>query len=301
MRFNDWKGALLRGSVMLAVVLALALLAACGGGDDADEPDDSEIATVAPGGPTSTQQADDEPTSTPAAPDTPAATATITPSPTPEPPTPTPTRTPPPTATPFPTVETPFANVKPVGQALENYTLDYSARFDGEEDEDGEVELRIEQTNPASYHLQVTAVGQQTESWLVNDIVYVRGEGGAVVELPGLVDRNLYAPSSFLVLVPNLAGIESATLVDEQADVGGRSATHYLLDPEDAAAFRPSQREVGDDVEGTFDVWVDNELGIVLQMTVVVEWSAGAGSTQAIGIDYLVSNVNATPEIQAPV
>jgi hypothetical protein len=246
-------------------------------------------------------EAEDEPTSTPEVTSTPEATATNTPSPTPEPPTPTPTTTPTPTATPLPTVQAPFDTVRPVGEALTNFTLDYSARFDGADDEDGTVDLRIEQARPDSYHLQVATPGQQTEAWRVNEVIYVLGPGGVVVELPALVDQNLYAPASFLALAPDLGMIESATVLGENADVADRSTTHYQIDPAAATAFRPSQSQVGDDVEGTFEVWVDNELDIVIQMTVDVEWSGSAGATQSIGIDYMVTAIDSTPEAQPPV
>lgn len=290
-----------------ALVLSLAILTACGGGGESESADPT--VTVAPAGPTSTAavtstpevEAEDEPTSTPEMTSTPEATATIAPSPTPPPPTPTPTNTPTPTATPLPTVQAPFDTTRPLGETLTNFTLDYSARFDGADDEDGTVDLRIEQARADSYHLQVATLGQQTEAWRVNEVIYVLGPGGAVVELPGLVDQNLYAPASFLALVPDLGAIESATVLDENVDVAGRSTTHYQVDPAAASAFRPSQSEVGDDVEGAFEVWVDNELDIVIQMDVSVNWTGGGGETQAIGIDYLVTGINSTPEAQPPV
>ncbi|MBA2452549.1 MAG: hypothetical protein H0V47_05225 [Chloroflexia bacterium] len=290
-----------------ALVLSLVVLTACGGGGDSESVDPT--VTVAPAGPTSTLaataevEAEDEPTSTATAEmtSTPEATATITPSPTLEPPTPTPTNTPTPTATPLPTVQTPFDTTRPVGEALTNFTLDYSARFDGAEGEDGAVDLRIAQASPDSYHLQVATLGQQTEAWRVNEIIYVLGPGGAVVELPGVVDQNLYAPASFLALAPDPAMIELATVLGENVDVAGRSTTHYEIDPAAASAYRPSQSEVGDDVEGTFEVWVDNELDIVIQLNVDVNWTGGVGETQAIGIDYLVTGIDSTPEAQPPV
>ncbi len=288
------------GALVFVTVLSLALLVACGGGGDADSEADNQTSTVAPSGPTSTEAAETEPTSTVVQTSTPNATATRTSSPTPEPPTPSPTRTPTPTATPLPTVAKPFETTPPVGDALTNYTLDYSARFDGADEEDGTVDLRIEQARADSYHLQVATGAVHTEAWRVNEVIYVRGPGGAVVELPGLVDQNLYAPASFLVLVPDLRVIESAGVVDDDVDVQGRSTTHYELDPADASAFRPSQSEAGNDVEGTFDVWVDNELGVVIQMEVEVDWTGRGGSTQSIGIDYLVTGINATPETQPP-
>lgn len=287
-----------------ALVLSLAILTACGGGGDSDSVEPT--LTVAPAGPTSTSTPEVEPevesTSTPTVTSTPEPTATITPSPTPVPPTATPTNTPTPTATPLPTVVAPFSTTRPAGEALTNFTLDYSARFEseGEDEEAGSVDLRIEQARADSYHLQVASVGQQTEAWRVNEAIYVLGPGGAVVEVPGLVDQNLYAPSTFLALVPDLAVIDSATVLGENVDLAGRSTTRYQIDPAEAAAFRPSQSEVGDDVEGIFEVWVDNELGVVIQMEVDVDWTGSGGESQTIVIHYLLTGINSTPEAQAP-
>lgn len=287
-----------------ALILSLAILVACGGGGDSDNESVDPTLTIEPARPTSTStpevEVEAEPTSTPQATSTPEATATRTPSPTPVPPTATPTNTSTPTPTPLPTVTTPFSTTLPVGDALTNFTLDYSARYDGTDEDDGRVDLRIEQARADSYHVQVATVGQQTEAWRVNETIYVLGPGGAVVEVPGLVDQNLYAPSTFLALVPDLGTIESATVLGENVDVAGRGTTHYRIDPAEASAFRPSQSEVGDDVDGIFEVWVDNELGVVIQMEVDVDWTAPGGDTQTIAIDYLLTGINSTPEAQVP-
>ncbi|HEX2282547.1 MAG TPA: hypothetical protein VHG52_12390 [Thermomicrobiales bacterium] len=289
----------------MAIVACLALLAACGGGDSEDPELEPEVVeTAAPSGPTPTPEEEVEPTPTepsePTSTPEPTATATATSTPTPEPPTPTPTITPTPSPTPLPTAEMPFQEAWPLPAEIQNYTLEYSARFDGSAGEDGAVDLRIEQANPESYHLTVATADQQTEAWRSGDVIHVLGPGGAVVELPGLVDPNLYAPSSFLVLVPDLGGIQTATVLDEDADVAGRSATHYQVDPAQAVALRPSDVEVGDDAEGNFEVWVDNELGVIVQMRLSVEWTVSRQS-ESIVVDYLLSNIGTTPEVPAPI
>lgn len=288
-----------------ALVLSLTILAACGGGADSDTEQVDPTLTIAPSAPTvtstPTSAPEEEPTSTPEQTSTPEATATRTSSPTPVPPTSTPTNTATPTATPLPTVTTPFSTTRAVDDALTNFTLDYSARYDGTDEEDGAVDLRIEQARPDSYHVQVATVGDQTEAWRVNESVYVLGPGGAAVEVPGVVDQNLYAPSTFLALIPELAPIGSATVLGENVDVAGRQTTHYRVDPAEASALRPSQSEAGDDVDGIFEVWVDNELGIVIQMEVDVDWTGSGGDSQNIAIDYLLTGIDSTPEAQAPV
>jgi hypothetical protein len=287
----------------------LSVLVACGGGSDSESDDDQNIvATVSPAGPTPSPvvEQDDtvEPTpswtTAPEATNTPEPTATATASPTPVPPTATPTIVPTPTATPLPTVDEPFDEAISVVDVVTNFTLMHSARFEGDDGQGETVELLIEQASPESYHLKVSSSGQQTEAWRAGDVIYVLGPGGTIVELPGLVDQNLYAPSSFLFLVPNLDQIGVATVLDERADVGGRQATHYDLDPASALAYGPTELESAENVEGTFEVWVDNQLNMVLRISADVSWDV-SGNRQSMQMEFLISDIDATPEIQPPV
>lgn len=291
-----------RSGVVALVVTCLIILTACGGNGDADEVDEPAevVATVAPSGPTSTPEPAPDPTATPTAEptSTPEPTATATSSPTPEPPTPTPTVTPTPSPTPLPTRDDPFGEVIGVSDVIANYTLNYTVQFDGTDDNTS-VELYIAQARPDLYHLRVVSAGQQTEAWRVDEVIYVLGPGGAVVELPGLVDPNLYAPSSFLFLVPDLSQIEIATILDEDADVEGRPATLYEVDPASAARFLPPQSTSTGEADGTFHVWVDEQLNVITRMDADIEWSAGSAQ-QTMTMRYLISQIDSTPDVAPP-
>lgn len=299
---HDGRVTLRRAGGTMVVAAGMALLVACGGGDNEDPEQEPEVVeTVIPTGPTSTPETEEDSTSTTTAEatSTPEATPTATSSPTPVPPTATPTVTPTPTATPLPTVETPFINSWALPETVTNYTLEYSAQFDSSGDDDGLVSVQIQQASPESYHLAVATGEEQTEAWRVGEEIYVRGAGGAVVELPGLVDQNLYAPSSFLALVPDLRDVQVATVVSDDEDVAGRSATHYQVDAEQAAAFRPTGGQEASNVDGTFDVWVDNELGVILQIQVDAGWDV-ASQPESIVMNYLLSSIGTTPEVAPP-
>lgn len=296
---------------LLVALLAcsMSVLVACGGGSDSESDDDQDVVeTVSPARPTSTPvvEPDDavEPTPTgTAVPDvtsTAEPTATATASPTPVPLTATPTIVPSPTPTPLPTVDEPFDEAISVVDIVTNFTLTHSARFEGEDGQNETVDLLIEQSSPDRYHLRVSSSGQQTEAWRAGEAIYVLGPGGTIVELPGLVDQNLYAPSSFLFLVPNLDQIGMATVLDESADVGGREATHYELDPAAAQAFGPTELETAEDVNGTFEVWVDNQLNMVLRISADITWQE-SGIRRSMQIEFLISAIDSTPEVQAPV
>jgi hypothetical protein len=290
------------GVVLLAAV-GLVILTACGGNDDANDDIEQPIdvaETVAPAGPTSTPEPPPDPTTTPTTgpTSTPEPTATATSSPTPVPPTATPTVTPTPSPTPLPTRDNPFGEVISLADVLPNYTLNYTVQFDGTDD-NAAVELFIAQARPELYHLRVVSAGQQTEAWRVDEVIYVLGPGGVVVELPGLVDPNLYAPSSFLFLVPDLSQIGVATILDEDAEVDGRPATMYEVDPASASAFLPPQSASTSDVDGVFHVWVDAQLTVITRMEADIEWSSGS-TRQAMQMEFLITQIDSTPDMTPP-
>lgn len=294
-----------RYGFILVAAFGLVLFAACGGSSDESDDIDQEpevVETAVPIGPTNTTEP--EPTSEPTltataeATSTPEPSPTATSSPTPEPPAPTPTMTPTPTATPLPTRDDPFGESVPAVDLLSNFTLNYTARFEGIEDESS-VELFIAQSRPDLYHIRVVSAGQQTEAWRVEEVIYVLGPGGSVVELPGLVDPNLYAPESFLFLVPDVSQIGVATILDENADVSGREATLYDVDPAQVAAFLPAQVTPDGDADGTFRIWVDNQLNLITQMEADIEWASG-NQAQVVQMDFLISDIDSTPEVAPP-
>lgn len=290
------------GFVLLAAS-CLVLLTACGGNSNDSEDVDQEpevVETSIPVGPTNTPEPTPEPTltATAEATSTPEPSPTATSSPTPEPPTPTPTMTPTPTATPLPTRDDPFGESVPAVDLLSNFTLNYTARFEGVDDESS-VDLYIAQARPDLYHIRVVSAGQQTEAWRVDEVIYVLGPGGSVVELPGLVDPNLYAPESFLFLVPDVSQIGVATILDENADINGREATQYEIDPSEVSAFLPAQVIPDGEADGTFQIWVDNQLNLIIRMEADIEWTSGSGD-QLVQMEFLISDIDSTPDVAPP-
>lgn len=305
---DSYRTLLRRTGLMVATGLCLVLFAACIGGDN-DDSDTTSVpdteATSAPSGPTPADDAtpteDAEPTATsePEPTSTPEPTATISPTATPAPPTATPTNTPTPTATPLPTVDDPAKDSLPVDQVTSNFTLHYNVQFTGGESETA-IELAVAQHDADSYHIRVQNTGQQTEAWRVGETTWVAGPNGAIVELPGLVDPNLYAPSSFLFLIPDLRESGSATVIDENAEVEGRSATRYEVDPSVADRFWPQQGNPPGDAEGTFEIWIDNELNLIVRAEADIEWPSGSNSPR-MEMSYLITQIDSTPEVQPPV
>lgn len=293
-----------RAGLLAAAGLCLFVLTACIGGDDNDEPETVVEVTAPPSDPTTEPEAtatdEVEPTATeePSATSTPEPSPTATLTPTPALPTATPTNTPTPTPTPLPTVENPAKDAQPVDRVTANFSLTYSVQFTGSE-HDTDIRLEVSQHNADSYHIRVENSGQHTEAWRVGDVTWVAGPNGAIVELPGLVDPNLYAPSSFLFLIPDLRQLGSATVLDENAEVEGRPATHYEVDPAAGNFFWPQQSEPPGEPEGTFELWIDHELNLIVRAEADVKWGTAANAPRMV-MSYLISQLNSTPEVQPP-
>lgn len=207
-------------------------------------------------------------------------------------------------------VEDPFADLGDLQSDVPNFTLDFTGSFENVPDDTGEifsadVEMLLLQNEPDVYHLSFMSTGDdavEIEVWSLADATYISESGETPIELPGGVAAEL-APANVLVIVPP---VETLAVAEEigQEDVNGRSATHYRVAAEDAAmvlamGFAPEGTEIND-AEGDMDIWIDNELGIVLQMMADVTWINADDTDAAVIIDYVVSDVDETDDIEAP-
>ena len=283
--------------VIIAIIAITTILSACSISGDSDDPDPSptEVADIAPTAtdapdvptattePTATATATTTPTST-ATPE-PTATATATPSPTP-------------TATPIPIVQNPFADAPSPDLVLENYTITYFGEFDTENTDPETLDLFVEQSSPAHYHLRA---GTEVELWVIEDATYFRNpEDGSVFQIPSAVDPGLISPAAYLIQVPNPANVPQALEVGTD-EVEGRPATHYSVSGDLIALFNQAEDQTVNDPEGEINVWIDQELGFVSKMDVDMEWTDETGVRQSAIIDLVVSMVGTTAEISAPV
>lgn len=136
------------------------------------------------------------------------------------------------------------------------------------------------------------------EVWSLADATYIAESGGTPVELPGSMASE-FAPTNLLVIVPP---VETLAVAEEvgQEDVNGRSATQYRVEAEDAAVILAPEGAEINDAEGDMNIWIDDELGIVLQMTADVTWTNADDTDASVVIDYMVSDVGETDDIEAP-
>jgi hypothetical protein len=277
---------------VVSITLAACSLTGDSDSDPAPTPTAESTATTAPSA-TSMPTATVEPTATETP--NPTATATATPSPTPSP-------TPTPTATPDPRVANPFNQVVTPDTALDNYTLQYTGTFRPEAT-DPDISILIEQSSPTAYHIRLnrndSSPGESAEFWVVDGSTYYRSPDGSVFELPGTGDLNLQSPSAYVILVPEVTGVQQARALGEE-DLDGRPTIHYEMDAEALQQIGIDGTQTMTDPEGVIDVWVDIQGGFVSKLTADVTWTNADGQTDVARIDYAVTAIGSTAPIQPP-
>jgi hypothetical protein len=315
---------------LVALVAMLALvLAACGGdGDDATATPDQAQATAAvtPTQPTTAATPDASPPAagTPAAtPTQPAATATpttaasppaatptvVAPTPTTSAATATATAATTPTAaalaTATPDLSDPFADVEMLDpELLPNFTLEFELEMSGipeaEEEDMGRLALEIRQSAIDNYHMRFDAGDVIVETWLVDGTTYLRQEDGTILSIPG-GETGMFSPSMFLTVMPTLDPELRAARMGEES-VSGRQATHFRITGADYLGLSEifGEDPVPSDITGDVNVWIDNELNIMLRQDANLAWTNADGTRGTFVSNYLISDIGSTGRVDAP-
>jgi hypothetical protein len=244
------------------------------------------------------------PAATPTSPATPTAVA-VAPTPTVPASTPTPSiATPPAPGIETPTVdgETPFDDVEFIDpEALPNFSLTFTMEIAGVPDEeDTRIEMAIEQSALDNYHMRLVTDETTIETWLVDGVSYIGQDDGTVLEIPGGPDAALFSPSLFLQVLPPLSAELNAQEIGQET-VNGRQTTHYRIGGRDFLAMSDLfLDEHVSDVTGNVDVWIDNELNIMIRQIGDVTWQLVDGSTGSMTTNYEMNNIGTTPPVQSP-
>ncbi len=197
-------------------------------------------------------------------------------------------------------LENPFLDTVTFGDAgLENYSAEFTGDFYTQIAGSQPIDLMVEQSSVDNYHLVVSGFGldEQAEVWVVDGSTHVAGPGGLTFELPSIADSVIGSPSDYLIQVPEINTISGATEVGTE-EIDGRSTTHYEVDPSEISEFTDGSEF--NDATGTIDIWIDDELSIVIKMDVDVEWTDQNSDQQRVDYLYTLSNIGSTPDVQAP-
>lgn len=160
--------------------------------------------------------------------------------------------------------------------------------------------LLILQAAPEHYYLRSTSDTSGIESWLVEGTAYVTQADGSVAELPQGSGTALFSPALLVQTVPAISGDTLGVQLGVE-DVGGRQATRYRIEGSDllaSASWLPG--DSARNVEGQVEIWIDNELGIILRQESDVRWTNADGSAGSFAGNYEVTNVSTTAPVTAP-
>lgn len=205
-----------------------------------------------------------------------------------------------------PDTDGPMGGISDLTAEVSNFTLNFTGDFENVPDDTGAfftagMEMFLEQTDQETYHLRFVTTGDEAaelEMWSLEDATYIAEAGGEPIPLPAGTAGQV-APTEALMVVPPVETLENAEEVGED-EVDGRTATHYRVDPEEAATILVSQNVEISNPQGDMDIWIDEELEIVLRMTADITFENTDGSEGAVQTDYEVTSIDETEEIEAP-
>lgn len=187
-------------------------------------------------------------------------------------------------------------------EELPNYTLTMRFEMSGipDEPEDFRLDMEVQQSATDNYHMRVDSDDGVVEIWVVDDVTYLAEGDGEITSIPG-TDMGLFSPSMFLATVPPLDEELAATRVGEET-VSGRETTRYRIEAANYLAlselFAPDATP--EDAEGELNVWIDNELNIMIRQEGDVTWTNVDGTTGRFFQDFLISDIGSTPRVEAP-
>lgn len=201
-----------------------------------------------------------------------------------------------------------FPDIRAAAPELENYTLTITGEIDSAaagDDESSMIDLDYKQSDPETFHLSFdgrnVADGEGenvVEAWQVDNQMWIRDEG-QVEEAPDEFAGS-FDISSYLSMLPEIERISDAEEVGQE-DVNGRTTTRYSVSGSEAVDYLPDTLAADvDEGEGTIDVWVDDEDGVVLRMTADLTWSSAEGDESTYQVQYEVTAIGETDEITVP-
>lgn len=210
------------------------------------------------------------------------------------------TRAPSPTATAIP--ETAIGEIVLLDPAtVPNYTLAISLSLAGIGGSDTSTfDYSIQQSATDRFHLKADSSGTSLELWKIGDTSFIAQSGGEPAPLPEGSDTALFSPETFLQVIPPIdSGAMAQDLGTETID--GRTAHHFRLSADNflsGVSFLGGQAFSAAD--GELDIWVDDELKTFLRQQGEISWKNADGSDGNFKIDYELTQIGSTPEVQPP-
>ena len=218
----------------------------------------------------------------------------------PSPPAATATRSASPTATII--AEAPIGEIPPLDpEKIPNFSLELASVMSNVGGPgDVTVVYSIQQSAIDHFHLKTDGGGNSMEIWKVGDKSFIAQAGGDPAPLPEGTDMALFSPTTFLQVVPPIVtGSDAQDLGAEKID--GRSTRHYRMLAETflkSSSF--AANETINNPKGQIDVWVDDELRTPVRQQGEITWTNADGTDAHYKIDFKLTAIGSTPEIQPP-
>lgn len=195
-----------------------------------------------------------------------------------------------------------FPDVDVVEPNFENYTLTVTGDVPATEDEetgDTAIDLMYEQSAPDTFHLLFDGADEfAVEAWQISDQMWIRNEGGTVEEATEDL-AEAYSVSSYLTMLPEVNKVSEAEEIGEE-EIDGRAVTHYSIPADEAIRNLPAaENGEAEEPEGSVEVWIDDEQNVI-RMTVDLTWMDAGQNEQAMQLDYDVTAIDATEDVEAP-
>ncbi|HEX5164050.1 MAG TPA: hypothetical protein VFV93_01540, partial [Thermomicrobiales bacterium] len=182
-----------------------------------------------------------------------------------------------------------------------NYSLSTNLELKGiPRQADFVMSLLILQSAPDHYYLRSTSGDSGIESWLVDGTTYLTQADGSVASIPQGSDTALFSPSLLVQTIPAISG-DVVGIMAGVEEVSGRQATHYTVDGEDLldkTSWLPG--DTADDIDGQVDIWIDNELHIIVRQESNVTWNNRDNTQGSFVGHYEVTNIGTTEPVTAP-
>ncbi len=202
--------------------------------------------------------------------------------------------------------DNPFVDLGELQAQVENFTLEMTGSFENVPDETGatfssNIEMFLQQSEPDVYQLRFVTEGDEEialEMWALPDATYISESGADPVELPGGLTSE-FSPAEFLMIVPPVETLEDVEEVGPD-EVNGRPATLYRVDAEQAAGLLVAQGVEIEDPQGEMEIWIDDGLGVMVQMISDITFTNTDGTEGSASLEYRVTDIDETMPVEAP-
>ena len=163
------------------------------------------------------------------------------------------------------------------------------------------ISLEIEQNSPDNYHMRLMSDDTHIEAWKVDGKSYF-AQDNQITQVPADSGTELFTPAMFLQSSPELPASLGVQKVGTET-INGRNAMHYRVPPANLGVFLSNGAANAPTLtkpSGSFDLWIDQDLKILLKANSDAKWTNADGSAGALNYSYTIDAIGTTSVVTAP-